>query len=128
MSAATGAPEAAEDDLDAIYERVLTCQPVVDPAKEQALADAIFSKELMIRSWRAAAMLAAKGGDFYRDLSTDAGLAQSLAAILDPLEGTAKFLREMASIMDCVVTRVCVVGCKHERFDEWRNADSEVAS
>ena len=108
--------------VDAFFEQVMTCEPAVNPADAPMLADLIFSKERMIRSWRAAAMLASKGGDFYRDLSTNAEHAQTWAGVLDPIEGAAKLLREMADIMDCVTARVGIVGCYHERFNEWRKA------
>lgn len=115
-----------DDRLEALYQGVMTCEPVIPVDLQDEVADLVFSKERMIRAWRLAAFLGTKDGSFFKELSTDATMAQTFAPVLGALEDTAELLREMASIMDCVGTRVAVAGCNHQKFEEWKNEDVEV--
>ena len=111
-----------DSELDALYEGVMTCKPVVDPADMEELADRVFSKGHLIRAWRMAALVGSKDGAFFKGLSTESDQAKALAAFVDPMRSTAELLRCMAKIMDCISTRIVVAGCNHEQFNEWMEA------
>lgn len=108
-----------DDELDKIYDSVMSCKALINEQEVNQLADLVFSKERVIRSWRLAAWLAGKGGPFYQDLSTNASVANELVPSIGAMDETSKLLREMADIIDTVSTRVAVAGCNHERLENW---------
>lgn len=112
-----------DEEADAIFNQVMTCEPAVPHDELESLANLVFSKERVVRSWRAAALLGSKDGTFFKELSTDEEQAKVFAAVVDPLRNTAKLLRGMAELMDCVSTRIMVAGCNHQHFNAWMEAD-----
>ena len=114
------------NDLDAIYAGVMNCESAI-PVNEMArLADLVMNQERVGRSWRLTALLASKGGEFFRDVAEDAAKAQALAAAVGPLNDFEKLLRMMADLAGCVSARLLVAGCNHEKFNEWAgSADAE---
>jgi len=106
-------------ELDALYDSVMKCEPVIPPNEVDQVANLVFSKERVIRAWRAAALLGSKGGDFYREVAEKEDLARALAEGIAPIQCTAEVLREMAGIMDCVAARLLTAGCNHEHFNDW---------
>jgi len=66
------------------------------------MADLIFSKELVIRPYRLAALIDGKGNEFFSDAST----VQSLAPAIVSLEDGATLLRAMADLMTSVSQRI----------------------
>lgn len=115
--------ELTDDDADAIFNQVMTCEPAVPKDKLEDLANLVFSKERVIRNWRLAALLGSKDGTFFKELSTDEEQAKALAAAVDPLRDAAQLLRGMAEIMDCVSARVMVAGCNHRDSNAWMEVD-----
>lgn len=111
--------KASAREVDALYESVMSCAPVVSPEDVERYADLVFSKEHVIRAWRAAAFFGSKGGEFYKELSNDKEKARAAAPIVEPLKHTAKLIRDMADIMDSVSARISVAGCNHRDFDKW---------
>jgi hypothetical protein len=120
----TNSTDRSAAELDALYESVLHCRPVIREDEAHRLADLVFDKEHIVREWRLTALLASKGGAFYKELSEDSEKAQALAPAVEPLIGFAKLLRDMANFADCVSARVMTAGCNHDRFVDWM-AESE---
>ena len=115
----TRAKSKKDAGLDAVYEGVMNCRPIVPPEEMEALADLVFSKEKVIRAWRCAALIGSKDGAFFRELSTDEDKAQTLAPIVGALKDAATLMRVMAEIMDSASTRIVIAGCNHEKFNDW---------
>ena len=113
----------AGEDLDKVYQDVLCCQPIVLPSEMEALADLVFSKERVIRSWRLAALVGSKDGEFFQELANDADKAKALAPTVDALRDAAGVLRSMAEVMESVSCRIMVAGCNHEHFNEWMESE-----
>lgn len=107
------------EELDRLYEQVMTCEPVIPKDQVDALADMVFNKELFIRQWRLTAVLAGEGGAFYADLAEDEKKAKALAPLVGVLGDFAKNLRGMAEIAESVSARIMVAGCNHENFLTW---------
>ena len=111
-----------DDELNALYEGVMSCQPLVPPEEMEALADLVFSKDKLIRAWRCAALFGSKDGKFFRELANDATKAQALAPVVGALKDTASLMRVMAEIMDGTSTRIAIAGCNHDDFSKWQQA------
>lgn len=108
-------------EANALHRQVTHCKPAIAEGDVDRLADLVFSKERVIRSWRLTALLASKDGGFYKDLSENEKTARALALAVGPLADFAKLLREVADLADCVSSRVAVAGCSHEHFIDWMN-------
>lgn len=106
-------------DLDQLYEKVMTCEPLIAPAAMDQLADLVFSKERVIHNWRMAALIASKDGAFFKEMASDPDKAKALAPIVGALDDAAELLRSMAEIMTSVSIRIGVAGCAHEDFNKW---------
>ncbi len=111
--------EAEDEDIDAIYERILSCEPALPPNEMEQMADLVFSNERVVRQWRFTAMLASKEGAFFRELSEDAEKAKVFAPTVETLKVFATLLREVAKLADCAAARVAVAGCNHQQFLVW---------
>lgn len=108
-----------DHELDALYEQVMQCEPAVPPHDMEMLADLVRNNERVGRQWRLTALLASKGGAFFRELSEDSDQAKALAPTVELLRDFAGLLRTMADLADCASSRVMVAGCNHEQFNEW---------
>lgn len=107
------------DDLDRIYEQVMTCEPMIAKEQVDQLADMVFSKEDFIRQWRMTAFLAGEGGPFYADLAENEDKARALAPIAEILTDFSKMLHDMANMAKGASARIMVAGCNHENFTDW---------
>lgn len=110
---------ANETPEDRIYASVMTCEPALPPMDMEDLADLVVDMPHIVRPWRLTALLASKGGEFYREVANDAGKARALASSPDILNEFAKTLRYVADLADCAAARLLVAGCNHEQFNEW---------
>ncbi|WP_323012528.1 hypothetical protein [Castellaniella sp.] len=107
------------EELDRLYEQVMTCEPAIPKDQVDDLADMVFNKELFIRQWRLTAVLAGEGGAFYADLAEDEEKARVFAPLTGVLDDFAKRLRGMAEIAESASARIMVAGCNHENFIAW---------
>lgn len=108
-----------EEDSEKLFKDVLACEPAMAIEMLDEFADLPRSNERFGRQWRSTAVLATKGGDFYRKLSDDASMAKVMAPMVYILTDFAKVLREAAELADRVAARVMIAGCGHEDFIEW---------
>jgi hypothetical protein len=108
------------DDLDRLYEQVMTCEPAVPKDQVEGLSNMVFSKERIIRAWRMTALLAGEGGEFYADLANNAEKARAFAPIVGALSEFSETLKGMAELADSASARILVAGCNHENFTDWR--------
>lgn len=116
------------DDLDALYEQVMTCEPAINPVEVEELADAVRSNSLLGMPWRLTAVIAGKDGSFFKALSEDEGQAKAIAPSIDLLNEFAARLRGMAELAECVAARMMAAGCNHEQFIDWMTAESAEAA
>ncbi|AJX82575.1 hypothetical protein [Burkholderia pseudomallei] len=107
--------------LDELYEQVLHCEPAIAPQDVGPLADLVMNQEQVGRNWRLTAMIAGKGGEFYRELAVNADHAQTFAPVTLCLRDFAKLLRQVADLADSASARIMVAGCNHEHFNDWVN-------
>jgi hypothetical protein len=101
--------ELTDEDAERFFETVFACEPAIPPEDMNEVANLVFSKERVIRSWRLAAFLGSKGGDFYKNMSTEQ--AEALAAGMGPLQEFSKLaqtMSEMASSMAARATVACI--------------------
>ncbi len=110
---------ASDKELDALYEQVLHCEPAIAPQDVERLADLVLSNERVGRNWRLTAVIAGKGGEFYRELADDAEKARTLAPVIESLRDFAKLLRQISELADSASARIMVAGCNHEHFPDW---------
>ena len=122
MTTKTVEQSASDEELDQIFETVMTCEPALTLDQSERFADSIADQEQFGRKWRLTAVLANKGGVFFRDLSKDQSMAQALAPTVGTLTDFAQFLRSAADLADSAACRVMVAGCAHEHFNEWAAA------
>ena len=115
-------------DLDAIYEGVMTCEPAIPEDEMKPLADLVMNQEMVGRQWRLTALLASRGGEFFRRVAEDEETAIALAPTVGLLSDFAKLLREVADLADCSAHRIAVAGCNHEDFNTWSIADTNVVA
>jgi hypothetical protein len=108
-----------DNELDALYEQVLHCEPAIAPQDVERLADLALNQEQVGRNWRLTALIAGKGGEFYRELAEDAGKAEALAPVTETLRDFARLLRQVADLADSASARIMVAGCNHEQFLDW---------
>ena len=107
--------------LDELYEQVLHCEPAIAPQDVELLADLVMNQERIGRNWRLTALIAGKGGEFYRELAENADHAQMFAPTTICLRDFARLLRHVADLADSVSARIMVAGCNHEHFNDWMN-------
>lgn len=112
-----------DEDMEKIYQDVLHCHPLVPLGEMEALADLVFSKERVVTTWRLAALVGSKDGEFFRELASDAEMAKALAPTVDALSNAATLLRDVAQIMEGAACRIMVAGCNHEDFNKWAQAN-----
>lgn len=107
------------DELDALYEQVMSCESAIPEAQLEPLSELVKSNEYVGRQWRLTAFLASKNGDFFHEVSVNAEQAEALAATIAPLRHFAVLMRQMADLADCASSRLLVAGCNHENFNDW---------
>lgn len=107
------------DELDAIYESVMNCEPAIPVNEMERLADLVMNQELVGRSWRLTALLASKDGSFFRGVAEDLQTGKVFASAIGPLQDFEKLLRMMADLAGTAQARLLVSGCAHEQFNAW---------
>lgn len=115
----------SDADLDLLYERVLTCESAIRLSDLEPLADMVMNQEKVGRQWRLTALLASKDGTFFKEVATDEGKAKALAPTVGLLSDFAALLRGMADLAECASGRLMIVGCNHEKFNEWMKAATD---
>ena len=115
----TRAKSNKDAELHAIYEGVMTCQPVLSPSLVEEVADAIRDNDQMGVPWRITAVLASKDGEFFKQVANDVDTAKTMAGLIDGLQGFSKRLEAMKKMADAVTARLQVAGCNHIKFDDW---------
>jgi hypothetical protein len=108
-----------DDDMDAIFEQVMSCNPALPPDQLDEVANMVLDQALTGRPWRLAALLATKDGAFFKDLASNPESAQSLAPTVEILQAFAERMRGIAELAECAAARVMVAGCNHEQFNTW---------
>lgn len=111
--------ELTGEDAERFFEAVFTCEPAIQPEDMNKVADMVFSKEHVIRAWRMAAFLGAKGGDFYKNMSSEQ--AGALAAATGPLQEFSKLAQAMSEMASSMAARVSVACCFHGIDPEGHN-------
>lgn len=119
MSQTSDAQQTADGELDALYEKVMACEPALAPDQLDRVADMVMDQEATGRPWRLAALLATKDGAFFKDLANDPEKAQALAPTVSMLQDFAERMRGVAELAECAAARVMVAGCNHEKFNAW---------
>lgn len=107
------------DEFEQVYQQVMNCEPEISESELQPLADLVMNNERVVRQWRLTALLASKGGVFFREISQDAEMAKAHAPTVELLEDFASTMRMMAGLADCASSRLLVAGCNHQDFNAW---------
>lgn len=110
-----------DDQLDQLYEQVMTCQSAIPQSELKPLADLVRNNERVGRQWRLTAVLASKDGPFFREISESEDKAKALAPTIELLNDFAVLMRTMADLAECASSRLLVAGCNHENFNDWMN-------
>lgn len=119
MNQTSDEQQTAEGELDALYEKVMNCEPALAPDELDRVADMAMDQEATGRPWRLAALLATKDGAFFKDLANDPEKARTLAPTVSILQDFAERMRGVAELAECAAARVMVAGCSHENFNAW---------
>ncbi len=114
---------ASPDDLESLYQRVMTCKPLVHPSELDALRNLAEDASLTVRPWLFMAYAATRDGAFYKELSEDATRMRLLAPLSMILEEFAERMHMVAEMSKGAAMRIRVAGCNHEDFDVWRKED-----
>ncbi len=108
-----------DDDLEAVYQSVMTCQPALLPSMVEKLSNVVKDNEQMGIPWRVTSVMASKDGEFFRKVANDAETAKTMAAMIDGLISFSQRLEMMKGLADTVINRLLVAGCNHEKFNDW---------
>lgn len=108
-----------DEQLDQLYEQVMTCESAIPQNELEPLADLVLNNERVGRQWRLTALLASKDGAFFREIAENEETAKALAPSIELLNDFADLMRTMAELAECASSRLLVAGCNHENFNDW---------
>ena len=111
------------DELDALYQMVMDCEPLIHPSEQDALRNLAVDAGLTVRPWLFMAHGATRDGAFYKELAEDATRMRLLAPLSKCLEQFAERMRMVAELSDKVAMRIQVAGCNHIDFNAWCDDD-----
>lgn len=111
------------DDLEAIFQMVMDCEPLINPTEQEPLRDLAESADMTVRPWLFTAYVASQHGSFFQDISEDANSARLMAPMSNILEEFAGRMRLVAELAEKSALRIRLAGCSHPDFDAWREED-----
>ena len=100
-------------DVDALYESVMTCQPLFDKPTMYEI-EKVFESVGFNQSRRMALAIATMGGDFYNKVAENRETAVLAAGGALRAKEQAKKLRALCEVFEAVHTRTTVALCNHQ--------------
>jgi len=102
-----------------LHRQVMSCGPLVTRRGLNDLMAEVMNVEKVANPWRTTALLAAKGGEYYRYLASNPSAAYEHVGVLAELEDFANRLEAMRNIADAVRLRIMVASTGHDDFAAW---------
>ena len=108
----TTTPEQPDDpdQLDEIYNSVMTCEPSLTHEQVSEI-EKLFASKGFAQVRRASLAVATGGGDFYRKVAEDRETAVLAAGIMEAARDHIQRLRGLADVLEQMATRADVALC-----------------
>ncbi|RYE02127.1 MAG: hypothetical protein EOP50_00775 [Sphingobacteriales bacterium] len=108
--------ETGDDDVEVLYQRVMTCEPFIDGDDVSGL-EKWFAKKNTGVIRRCGLALATQDGAFFKRVAEERDTAEAVAELLGPLDEHIEVLEETVRTLRAASTRALVALCNQEDFD-----------